>query len=95
MALEIPLEQLAELGILPPAFHMLADGIPDDIAHGRAFDLRDGLDVVAPDDVVPTAQAVAASFAGLEPAAHRSTKRRARADLLVEIRQGIDAEFAG
>lgn len=51
--------------------------------------------VVEPDEVVGTAQRIAASFAGLDPAAHANSKRRARATLLAEIRRGIESEFGG
>ena len=47
-------------------------------------------EVVEPDAVVPRAQAVAASFAGLDPAAHAGSKLRARATVLAEIRRAID-----
>ena len=49
--------------------------------------------VVEPDRVVSTAQEVAASFHGLDAAAHHATKLRARGALLAEVRAGIDAEF--
>ena len=49
--------------------------------------------LVQPDDVVATAQSVAASFMPLDAAAHAATKLRARADTLQAIRDGIAAEF--
>lgn len=49
--------------------------------------------IVEPDDVVPTAREIAASFAGLDATAHAGSKRRARAAVLAEVRHGIDAEF--
>lgn len=55
---------------------------------------RGWLDVVVdPGEVVSTAQRIAASFSGLDAAAHHSTKVRARAELLAEVRRGIDAEY--
>ena len=51
--------------------------------------------VVAPDEVVDTAQRVAASFAGLDATAHANSKRVARAVLLAEVRSGIESEFGG
>ncbi len=50
--------------------------------------------VVEPEQVVPTAQALAASFSGLDRAAHHGSKLRARADLLTELRRGIEAEYS-
>jgi len=49
--------------------------------------------VVEPERVVPTAQEVAASFGGLDAAAHHATKLRARGGLLTEVGAGIDTEF--
>lgn len=49
--------------------------------------------VVEPDDVMPTARAVAAAFAGLDRAAHLGSKLRARAALLAEVRRGTHEEF--
>ena len=50
--------------------------------------------VVAPDDVVPAAQAVAATFvATLDPSAHAISKLRVRAHALDELRAAIDADF--
>ena len=49
--------------------------------------------LVEPDDVVPAAREIAASFAGLDPAAHAGSKRRARATVLAEVRRGINDEF--
>lgn len=51
--------------------------------------------VVEPDEVVGTAQRIAASFSGLDPTAHANSKRRARATLLAELRRGIESEFSG
>jgi enoyl-CoA hydratase len=50
--------------------------------------------IVALDEVVATAQSVAASFMTLDAAAHARTKVRARAETLQHIRDGIDAEFS-
>lgn len=50
-------------------------------------------EVVDPDRVVARAQAVAASFAGLDRRAHLTTKLRARAGLLAEVRRGIEDEY--
>jgi enoyl-CoA hydratase len=58
---------------------------PDDAVAAGILD-----EVVEPDAVVSRAQAVAASFAGLDPAAHASSKLRARANVLAEIRRAID-----
>ncbi len=48
-------------------------------------------EVVEPEAVVPTAQAVAASFAGLDSDAHAGSKLRARAVVLAEVRRGIES----
>ncbi|HEY1281291.1 MAG TPA: crotonase/enoyl-CoA hydratase family protein [Acidimicrobiales bacterium] len=48
-------------------------------------------DVVDLDAVVPAAQSIASSLAGLDPAAHAASKRRARADVLAEVRRGIES----
>ena len=50
--------------------------------------------VVEPAAVMHTALEVAASFGGLDPAAHRESKLRARATVLVEVRRGIESEFS-
>ncbi len=50
--------------------------------------------VVAPDDVIPTAQSVAAGLvATLDPSAHAISKLRVRAHALDELRAAIDADF--
>ena len=50
------------------------------------------LDQLAPpDDVVSTANSVAASFAMLDPSAHAASKLRAREPVLTEVRRGIDS----
>ena len=46
-----------------------------------------------PDAVVPAARDAAASFLTLDSSAHASSKRRARATLLADLRAGIEAEF--
>ena len=46
-----------------------------------------------PDAVVPAARDAAASFLILDSSAHASSKRRARATLLADLRAGIEAEF--
>jgi enoyl-CoA hydratase len=46
-----------------------------------------------PDAVVPAARDAAASFLPLDSSAHASSKRRARATLLADLRAGIEAEF--
>jgi enoyl-CoA hydratase len=51
--------------------------------------------VVAPEAVIPEAQAVAASFAALDPTAHAGSKLRTRAALLAELRRSITEEFGG
>jgi enoyl-CoA hydratase len=51
--------------------------------------------VVAPDEVVPAAQALARSLAALDLDAHAATKLRVRAEALAAIRAGIDAELVG
>ena len=48
-------------------------------------------EVVGPEDVLPTAQATAASFAGLDLAAHAASKERARATVVAELRRGIES----
>jgi enoyl-CoA hydratase len=50
-------------------------------------------EVVAPDDVVPRGQAVAASFSVLDRGAHVGTKLRTRATLLADIRRGIEEDY--
>lgn len=44
-------------------------------------------EVVPPDEVVPRAQELAASFTALDPAAHAATKLRVREELLGELRR--------
>jgi enoyl-CoA hydratase len=46
-----------------------------------------------PDAVVPAARDAAASLLNLDSSAHASSKRRARATLLADLRAGIEAEF--
>jgi enoyl-CoA hydratase len=78
--------------LTPSAFDR-AVGLAEPTAPADAVE-RGWLDqVVGPDQVVPTAQAVAASFAGLDRAAHHGTKLRARAELLAVIRNGVEAEL--
>jgi enoyl-CoA hydratase/carnithine racemase len=48
-------------------------------------------ELVAADEVIPTAQKAAASYAGLDPAAHAASKLRARATVLAEVRRGIES----
>lgn len=48
-------------------------------------------EVVAPDDVVTAAQAVAAALAALDSTAHAASKRRARATVLADVRRGIES----
>jgi enoyl-CoA hydratase len=48
-------------------------------------------EIVAPDAVVATAQAAAASFTALDANAHAASKRRARAVALQGVRRGIDS----
>jgi hypothetical protein len=43
------------------------------------------------DAVVPVAQSVASSLAGLDAAAHAASKGRARAGVLAEVRGGIES----
>jgi enoyl-CoA hydratase len=50
-------------------------------------------ELVAPDRVVTTAQAIAASLMTLDMPAHAASKLRARAATLDAIRAGIEAEF--
>jgi enoyl-CoA hydratase len=53
------------------------------------------LDRIVPlDEVVATAQSIAASLMALDVAAHARTKLRARTETLQGIRDGIDAEFS-
>lgn len=47
--------------------------------------------VVAPDDVVTAAQAVATALTALNATAHARSKRRARATVLAEVRRGIES----
>ena len=49
--------------------------------------------LVEPNAVVPVTQEVAASFLTLDASAHTASKRRARATLLTELREGIETEF--
>jgi enoyl-CoA hydratase len=78
--------------LAPSAFDR-AVGLAEATAPADAVE-RGWLDqVVRPDEVVPTAQAIAASFAGLDRAAHHGTKLRARAELLAVIRSGVEAEL--
>jgi len=48
-------------------------------------------EVVDADAVVAAAQSIASSFGGLDAAAHAASKRRARADVLAEVRRGIES----
>ena len=48
-------------------------------------------ETVAPDAVVSTAQAAAASFASLDSNAHVASKLRARASVLRDVRRGIES----
>jgi enoyl-CoA hydratase len=51
--------------------------------------------VVSADDLLPTALAVAADLAELDPRAHAVTKLRARAQVLTAVREAIDSELSG
>ena len=48
-------------------------------------------EVVAPDDVVTAALAVATALTALDTTAHAASKRRARAIVLAEVRRGIES----
>jgi enoyl-CoA hydratase len=49
-------------------------------------------ELVAPDDVMPSALALATALTALDPAAHTGSKRRARATVLTELRHGIESD---
>lgn len=94
IGLTVPRPALAILRarLTPSAFDR-AVGLAVSTAPADAID-RGWLDqVVAPDEVVPTARAVAASFADLDRGAHHGTKLLARATLLEEILRGIETEY--
>jgi enoyl-CoA hydratase len=76
--------------LTPPAFDravgLAAAFTPADAVGAGWLD-----EVVEPESVVPTAQSVAASFAGLDLAAHTGSKVRARATVLAGIRRAIES----
>jgi len=78
--------------LTPPAFDRAAVlGDPFDPEAAVVAGFLDRL--VDPADVVAEAQATAASYAALDPAAHLGTKQRARAAVLAELPAAIASEL--
>jgi enoyl-CoA hydratase/carnithine racemase len=50
-------------------------------------------EVVAPDDVVTAALAIATTLTALDATAHAGSKQRARATVLAEVRRGIESDL--
>ena len=94
LTMPYPAAAILRYRLTPSAFDR-AVGLSEQFSPATA--VADGwLDIVVePDQVIETAQRVAASFAGLDPTAHANSKLRARAALLAELRRGIESEFGG
>ncbi len=94
IGLTVPRPALAILRyrLTPSAFDraaVLSESFDPEAAHTAGL-----LDSLAEaDEVVPTAQRVAAGLVALDAGAHAATKLRARAALLEQIRSGIEADF--
>ena len=90
LTMPYPAVALLRYRLTPAAFDravgLSATFSPDDAISAGWLD-----EVVAPDDVVTAAQAVATGLATLDATAHAASKRRARATVLAEVRRGIES----
>lgn len=92
LTMPLPAVAILRYRLLPSAFDR-AVGLAEAFDPSGAVEVGLLDHVVAPDEVLTTAHAIATTFTGLDLVAHAGSKLRARADLLEEIRAGIEVDF--